>query len=137
MDEREQLERALDRELKRLPEIAAPEALTRRVMDRVRAMDAVAWWRRSWFEWPPALRGATAALAAGWLIGLGLLDWRAANTAMGEVLLWSGGVVDFGVGLLDAVPWVVWMLLAAIGAVSWFTLLGASVVFWRLAKVRR
>lgn len=137
MGESEHLAKAVDRELKGLPEIAAPQELTERVMAGIREMEAVPWWRRSWFEWPAVVRVATAAVMAGWLIGIGVVDWSGLLT-----LAKTGGdivvpVMEWGVGVVAMVPWLVWGTLGLVAMVSWFTLLAASVFCWQLVRARR
>jgi hypothetical protein len=47
----------LDRELKTLPDMAAPETLLVRIMGAVRERSVQPWWHRSWQSWPPGLQG--------------------------------------------------------------------------------
>jgi hypothetical protein len=48
------LERLIDRELRRLPAPAAPRTLLPRVMGAVRAAEPQPWFSRAWRTWPPA-----------------------------------------------------------------------------------
>ena len=136
-DEQQKLTRALDRELKGLPDLEAPGVLTERVMARVREMDSVAWWRRSWFEWPVGVRVATALVMLVWLAGAGAVEWASPVDFVGAVVKLVGMAFAFVTEMIAGVPFVVWLLLGAVAAISWFTLLGASVVCWQLVKLRR
>ena len=72
-DNREKpLETLIDRELKQLPELTAPETLIARVLAAIQAK-AKPWWHRSWASWPWWGQGvfllATVALIAGVVYG--------------------------------------------------------------------
>lgn len=74
IDEREKhLERLIDRELKKLPEIHAPATLIPRVLAAIRA-PARPWWGRSWMTWPRWWRigfvALTLALLGGVIFGV-------------------------------------------------------------------
>ena len=71
-----QLEAAISRELKALPELAAPAALASRVMAAIEQRARVPWYRRSWQTWPVALRRCFVRCAAGAVCGS--LFWRLA-----------------------------------------------------------
>ena len=63
------LERIVDRELKRQPTPRAPRSLAPRVMAAVAASQSVAWYARPWLMWPVWMQAvsviALAGLAAG------------------------------------------------------------------------
>jgi hypothetical protein len=63
------LERIVDRELKRLPAPRAPRSLAPRVMAAVAASRPAAWYARPWLMWPVWMQAvsviALAGLAAG------------------------------------------------------------------------
>lgn len=61
-DEQLKLEGLVGRELKRLPDLHAPETLFHRVMLEVHTRARQPWWQRSWHGWPPALQAATLVL---------------------------------------------------------------------------
>jgi hypothetical protein len=114
-----QLEAAIDRELKSLPELSAPRALASQVLAMLAARSALPWYRQPWQAWPLALRaGSLAVLLAAlgglyfaaciftesapvataaqecnhWLAGLAAL-WRGLNTlpgVLGSVLNYAG-----------------------------------------------
>lgn len=52
----ERIEKWLDGELKKLPELSAPESLLVRVMGTIQERSHRPWWRRSWQGWPPGLQ---------------------------------------------------------------------------------
>jgi len=58
-DTQHELERQVDRVLKRLPEIPAPHTLLPRVLAMVRARATLPWYRKSWQAWPMPLQVAT------------------------------------------------------------------------------
>ena len=63
------LERIVDRELKRLPALRAPRSLAPRVMAAVASSQSAAWYARPWLMWPVWMQAvsviAMAGLAAG------------------------------------------------------------------------
>lgn len=61
------LERLVDRELKRLPGPRAPRTLVPRVMAAVETAAQTPWYRRAWFTWP--------------------IGWQVASVSMGVVAL--------------------------------------------------
>ena len=143
-----QLEAAISRELKALPELAAPGALANRVMAAIGQRARVTWYRRSWQTWPLALQGVllVGLLAAfallcfgGWQLAhftmltpaarevsgwFSLVNavWNAANTlatALGLAFRSLGPAVITGIAV---------MLLA-----SYAACVGLGTVYWRLA----
>ena len=70
------LEREIDRELKALPALPAPPALAARVMAAIGNRANLAWYRRPWQMWPPALRAGSFAMALVLFGGLCVLVGR-------------------------------------------------------------
>jgi hypothetical protein len=68
-----ELERLVDRELRRLPAPRAPHTLLPRVMGAVDALARRPWYERAWFTWPVAWQIATVTLAIAALTGLVML----------------------------------------------------------------
>ena len=73
--------------LRNLPAPAAPPTLLPAVLARIAAQRARPWWRRPWFDWPPAARLFSALLALGLL---GAADHFAPPFAGGGVKLPRG-----------------------------------------------
>lgn len=71
------LERVVSRELKRLPQLQAPETLFHRVMLEVHTRARQPWWQRSWQGWPPAFQATT--LLALLLLATGASYWLSAT----------------------------------------------------------
>src|SRR5688500_14635850 len=72
------LERLIHQELRKLPLVKAPEALSARVLARVQMRPAVPWWQQSIWNWPAAARAVflitlafvVAAITGGtWVAG--------------------------------------------------------------------
>jgi hypothetical protein len=65
----------IDRELRALPVLAAPNTLAPRVLTTLAARLHAPWWRKSWAGWPPGIRLAFLAVSlavAGLLVIVGL-----------------------------------------------------------------
>ncbi len=58
----EELEKMLERELRALPDLPAPETLLHRVMLAVHERARLPWWKRAWPEWPGPVRQLSFAL---------------------------------------------------------------------------
>src|SRR5438046_1881765 len=77
-----QLEQLVHRELRKLPELPAPETLVHRVMLAVHAKEHQRWWQRSWWSWPRLMQvsSAAACVAAGTaLVYFSAAAWQAAG----------------------------------------------------------
>jgi hypothetical protein len=59
------LERLLQRELKELPDLQAPETLFHHVMLAVHERAGLPWWRCSWQGWPPGFQAFALVLLIG------------------------------------------------------------------------
>ncbi|HYG23594.1 MAG TPA: hypothetical protein VEH04_12485 [Verrucomicrobiae bacterium] len=53
------LESQVDRALKALPEIPAPQSLARSVLARAKSQSAAPWYQRPWHSWPVRLRAVS------------------------------------------------------------------------------
>jgi len=92
MNEQEQLEQLIDRELRKLPERPAPETLVHRVMLAVHEKERQPWWQRPWLTWPRPARLAFSGLSAAIitaLVYLGALAWQAAGIANPLDTIWQ------------------------------------------------
>jgi hypothetical protein len=151
-DYEKQLEARIDRELRRLPELAAPATLIPRVMAAIEGRAAVRWYRRPWLEWPLPARGVSFGLllavfggvgfgiwallgtpgfaaASGELAGLGSFIAMAQNTlnvVAGALVL---GVKQLGTGFMIGV--------CAAVALGYVLCVGLSTLCVRLAFARR
>ena len=115
------LERLVDRELKRLPATRAPRTLLPRVMAAVADARPVAWYSRPWLEWHWALQ-ALSVVVFGALASGGWMLWNQApdvalrlnQTAAVSRALWSVflGPIAFVVLALAVV-------VALAGAAAW------------------
>jgi hypothetical protein len=80
----EQLERYIDAELRRLPNVKAPKGLAAKVIGRIQLQRAP-WWQAGWMHWPWSLRIAAVVvigalslyfvrsivqLGAGWILAI-------------------------------------------------------------------
>ncbi len=92
MNEQEQLEQLIDRELRKLPERQAPETLVHRVMLAVHEKERQPWWQLPWSRWPHPLRLVSAALSAASVVALvyfSALAWQAAGIANPLDTIWQ------------------------------------------------
>jgi hypothetical protein len=92
------LEGQIDRLLKRLPELRAPESLAAHVMTALHQKQCLAWHRKPWQSWPLPLRVLSLAILLGSFGGLCFTAWhltRAAGftTAVQEVGNLFSGVI--------------------------------------------
>ena len=86
-----ELEAEIDRELKGLPELPAPDTLASRVMLAIESRAKVAWYRQPWQMWPAALRMGSLVLLLALFGGLCFAGWR---LAQGEAFI--GATREFG-----------------------------------------
>ena len=63
------LERIVDRELKRLPALRAPRSLAPRVMAVVASTRPAAWYARPWLLWPVWMQAVSVIVLAGLAAG--------------------------------------------------------------------
>lgn len=147
----QELEQAVDRALRALPERPAPSTLIPRVRQAIAARQRLPWWRKSFAHWPWPARwmfiGLTTALAAlvlsaGWggSDGAGY-RWVAAEAlavagsleVAGRVL---GALANAGVAVLATLgPAWLWGAAAVAGA-CYLTTLGLGTFCYRLASQR-
>jgi hypothetical protein len=90
------LERLVDRDLKRLPLPRAPRTLLPRVLAAVQEIEQRPWYTRAWFTWPVGWQLASAALLMATIAGLALLlpTLQAAASALSFVAGVRGDVAD-------------------------------------------
>jgi hypothetical protein len=127
------LERLVDRELKRLPQPRAPRTLLPRVMTAVSAPREVAWYARPWLLWPRSAQVLSVslllALAGGvwtvWVSAPQIVQWAnqmaAVSRTLWDVLIGPIALVVFGLIVIVTLA-----CAAAWTAVSRVTFGGAS-----------
>jgi len=72
----QQLESAIRRELKALPELTAPSAVASRVMAAIERQQQLAWYRRSWTTWPTGVQLASLTAMLMMFGGLCFAGWE-------------------------------------------------------------
>ena len=75
-DEHPQLEAAVDRELKALPNLRAPQTLLPRVMAVIEQRAVLPWYRRAWQTWPQPLRVVSMLILLVAFGGLCFGSWQ-------------------------------------------------------------
>ena len=150
-DHEKQLEAAIDRELKRLPELSAPETLGARVMARIEQRSARAWHQQAWPAWPLPAQvlslvvmlalfggicfagwrfchgpeiGVVAQKATGWFSGLSVI-WNTIGAVAGAAML---AIKKLGTGFL--------IICGVIAVCNYFACVGLGTVAVRLALAR-
>ena len=98
-DYERRLEEAVDRDLKCLPELRAPNTLMFRVMKVIEARLSLPWYRQSWQMWPVALQAVSLVVLLAIFGSLCFGTWKLTHvesvaTATGSVSHYFGG---FGV----------------------------------------
>ena len=147
-----QLEAAISRELKALPELAAPVALASRVMAAIEQRARVPWYRRSWQTWPAALQAASLVVLLVLFGGLCYGGWELAQTGTATLALhrageWFSGLSVIGNTfnvLVNAAVLAVKKLgtgvivacLVAVG-IGYAMCIGVGTVYFRLAFAKR
>lgn len=141
----DQLAAALHRELRQLPPHRAPANLLLRVLAALGVTEQRAWWERSWFEWPRAIRqlsGVAAGLAVASLAGLTLLVLNldllfglvgSATEAWGVVGTLGNALAALG----RAVPATALLAGGALLAASYLSAIALGTVFFRYTLQRR
>ncbi|MGA3141939.1 MAG: hypothetical protein ABSF10_02715 [Verrucomicrobiota bacterium] len=100
-DYNKQLEAAISRELKALPELTAPAVLANRVMATLEQRARVPWYRRSWQTWPVAMQAASLVVLLALFGGLCLGGWQLSQTGTATLALhrvgeWFSGLSMIG-----------------------------------------
>lgn len=136
---------ALHAELRKLPPHPAPAHLVANVLAALAAREAVAWWERSWFEWPRAVRqlaGAATGVMVATLIAAALLvlnldslsAWAASASEAWSV---AGALGNVFALLGRAVPGPALVILGVLVAASYLCAIALGTVFYRYACQRR
>jgi hypothetical protein len=147
-----QLEAAVDRELKALPNLRAPQSLLPRVMARIEQRAVVPWYRRAWPTWPLALQAVSMLVLLAAFAGLCFGSWQlvhapavasATSGASGWFRMLSGALGTLGVlanALVLAVKSLGSLVLFGIMMallLGYATCVGFGTLYVRLAFARR
>lgn len=147
-----QLAAEIDRELKALPELRAPESLMARVIMRIEHPVTVPWYRRSWQSWSLPVRMAAMGLLVAFLAALcfgtwglsqssGLALWvhELARSFSSLSAIWHAVDLIGGTFLLAVKQLGNAVLLAAVAAIAlaWAACIGIGTVYFRFAFARR
>jgi len=151
-DYEKQLEAEISRELRALPELAAPPALADRILSAIAQRDRVPWYRRSWVSWPPALQVASFAALMVVFGGLCLASWQLAQSGtaaaaahrVGEYCSWFNVIANTLAALTNAAILAVKKLgpgfLAAglfLAGMGYALCVGLGTVYFRLGFAKR
>ena len=95
------LESEIDRELKELGELQAPDSLMRRVFTVLEDRAELPWYRRRWLYWPLGWQCAAASLLLVLVVGLGigsllLLRTDSIANALQPIQVWLSGLSAAG-----------------------------------------
>jgi len=152
MNEQEQLEQLIRRELRKLPELRAPETLLHRVMLSVHAKERQPWWQRPWLTWPRPAQWVSSALFASTVAALiyyGAQAWQLAGIGnpLDKVWLWIVSLAplwNWLVAFVNAVALVVqkggqlYLFLGlGVAATMYLFCVATGTVCYRLAFTRR
>jgi hypothetical protein len=147
-----ELERAIHRELKDLPELTAPESLIGRVASALERRSAAPWYRRSWPTWPVALQAASLALLVILFAGICLAGWQLSQTAACRIAVSGAGEVISRLSLIantfEALTGAAVLVIQKLGTgflvvclfaagLAYALCVGLSTVYLRLAFVKR
>lgn len=125
-----QLEAAISRELKALPDLRAPSSLAARVMATIEQRQAAPWYRQPWQNWPLPLQAvATVALLASFS-ALCFLSWQFVRTPDFAAAAGKAGSLFAGFGVIwKAFAVLKSALFLAVKAVNPAILIGCGVAF--------
>lgn len=150
-DYEKQLNAAVDRMLKSLPDVEAPPSLAPRVLRALQAPLAPAAARRSWQNWPASLRWPALAALAAFFAALCFGSWRLVQTepvtlAWHQIEAWGAQVATFCnafKAVLSAVFLAIRQLSPALllggcvaAALAYGCCLALGTVYFRLALIR-
>jgi len=152
IEQQQRLERQIDRALKSLPEIPAPEHLLGRVLARIEVAAAKPWYQQSWSEWPVAARFISAVLLSAVFAGLCYFVWKAPEIQLLQPLLAkarsAAGIADALWRVMEALLGVIaiafrqlgtgaLVAFAALALVGYALFVGLGTVYFRVALARR
>ena len=112
----EELERLVDRDLKRLPAPRAPHTLLPRVMAAVQEWASRPWYTGAWFTWPRGWQVASVAALVVLITGAALAAPHVESSA-------AGAIASVQARFVSAVPAVEAPVAATSAGILWRTLL--------------
>ena len=141
----DKLAEELDRELKRLPDLPAPESIAANVLSTIKRWESRPWWQRSWFEWPMTLRYASIGLFIVALFGIhhfgadveahgALQPLLAVVRAFEAVVMLT---ISTAGSWLASIPLWVWGVLTVSAAMAWTCSIGVFAVSYQLIRTRK
>lgn len=141
----EDLDRLIHRELRGLPDVAAPRQLGASVMTKLAAREQRVWWRQPWLNWPLPIRlvSMMSSLAFLAVAGWWALDaWASASVAVetvsrSSVLLatlrdWAGALGNSGEKALSELPRDYLFIGLGVLAGLYLACIGLGTVFFRI-----
>ena len=146
------LERQIDRLLRDLPELEAPDGLTERTMATIEREAARARAFRPWTSWPLAVRAASLAVMLLAFGGLCVAHWALWQTpvaasltqhwgndfsALGATVGAAGALVHVGVLAVESLSWWVIALFLVASASAYLACVGLGVAAAKLTVARR
>jgi hypothetical protein len=146
------LEAAIERELKRLPELPAPQTLISRVMSSIASQAALPWYRQSWVMWPMPLRAVSLVVLVAISGAICFASWKLTQAESflavihqingwfaGANSLWNALNAVLGVGLMLIKKLGTGFIIATLLAVAmgYAMCIGLGTVYVRLAFGRR
>ena len=151
LDYEQQLAAVIDRELKALPDLAAPQTLLPRVMAAIRQPAKLPWHRRGWQTWPSALRVGSLLILLSAFAGVCFGSWQVLHTSavvsalenLGSLVNWLRIILETAGVLVNAAglafkglnSWVLAGCLVML-AFAYTACLGLGTICWRLAYER-
>ena len=78
-DYEQKLEQQVDKELKALPQLRAPDTLILRVLRAIESRANLPWFRRAWHTWPKGLRLVSFVMLASTFGALCFGGWQLSN----------------------------------------------------------
>jgi len=150
-EQEQKLEAQIARELKALPELAAPPTLIARVLAAIELRAALPWFRRSWQTWPAALQASSLLVLLAVFGGLCFAGWEVSQIGSAVAAQKLGGIFSAASAIwnaLNALAGAMVLVVHKLGtgfligcgvaiafAYAMFVLLGAA--YFRLAFARR
>ncbi len=149
MTPEEKLASAIDRELKRLPDRAAPVSLAPAVLSRIGKLSTRPWWQRAWFDWPVPCRAISLLLAGTifWFIFAASTGSDTAGplqplftllSAIGLVVrAFASASMSIIAQAIQSIPPTLMATMLFVCAAAWTTCFGLGAICLRYVKIRR